>query len=378
MENNHFKLAEKISPALNWLWRINNYSILILTVFVISCNGQNQTKSTVKGTATVSSKQIRLKEKKEINFDLGVSCGFLDSKGVLWFGSNGNGLYRYDGTTFTQYVEENGLSNNQVLSIIEDKKNKLWFGTANGLWKYDRKTFTHVPIPFKDTTSLWLDKVYPIINPNAVHSLLEDKKGNIWIGTGGAGAYRYDGKTFISFLSETGNKQEDSLYHNWITSITEDSQGNIWFSSMTRGGASRFDGENFTQFMPKDGLSTDMVRTIFTDKEGIIWFGYKATKDGGFTRYDGKSFVNFYKKDGLCNHSIRTMFEDKNANLWLGGDLNNLCIYDGENFKEFETKDNKKFDGIFTIFEDNEGNIWFGGKNGLWKFDGESVKDMTK
>lgn len=371
-------MNNKLSPALNLLRRLKNYLILILTLFVISCNGQDQTKSVVDETETVSSNQIRIKEKKEINFDIGVYCGYLDSKGILWFGSNGNGLYRYDGTTFTQYIEEKGLSNNQVLSIIEDKENKLWFGTANGMWKYDRKTFTHVAIPFSDTTSVWLDKVYPIINPNAVHSLAQDKNGDIWIGTGGAGAYRYDGEKFTSFLTEHGRKQEDSLYHNWITSIAEDDDGNIWFSSMTRGGASRFDGENFTHFMPKDGLFTDMVRTIFKDKTGIVWFGYKATRDGGLTRYDGNSFVNYYKKDGLCNHSIRTMFEDKNGNLWLGGDLNNLCVYDGKNFKEYKTKDNKKFDGILTILKDATGNIWFGGKNGLWKFDGKTVTDMTK
>lgn len=308
----------------------------------------------------------------------GFYSGYLDSEGVLWFGSNGGGLYRYDGTSFTQYVDKEGLAKNQVLSIIEDKANSLWFGTANGLLKYDRKTFTHVPIPFSDTSGVWLDKVYPIINPNTVHSLAEDRNGDIWIGTGGAGAYRYDGEEFTSFQAEMGRKQEDSLYHNWITSIIEDDIGNIWFSSMTRGGASRFDGKKFELFMPKDGLFTDMVRTIFQDSQGAIWFGYKATNDGGLTRFDGTSFVNYSKKDSLCNHSVRTMFEDKNGNLWLGGDLNNICIYDGENFVEFTSETGEKFEGILFIISDAKENIWFGGKYGLWKYDGKTVSDMTK
>ena len=354
-----------------------SFLLIISMSLVSSCNGQRQSPKEVESeTTTITSKQLKVKESKGIKPENGFYSGLLDSKGILWFGSNGNGLYRYDGTTFTQYIEERGLGDNQILSIIEDQENQLWFGTANGMWKYDRKTFTHVPIPFSDTSSVWLDKVYPIINPNAVHSLLQDSKGNIWIGTGGAGAYRYDGEKFTSFLADNGRRQEDSLYHNWIPSITEDDDGNIWFSSMTRGGTSRFNGENFTHFMPEDGLFTDMVRTIFKDKTGAVWFGYKATHDGGLTRYDGKSFVNFYKKDGLCNHSIRTMFEDKNGHLWLGGDLNNLCVYDGETFKEFKTKEGKPISDILFILEDGKGDIWFGGKNGLLRFDGETVTEM--
>ncbi|NOQ71781.1 MAG: hypothetical protein GQ574_07265 [Crocinitomix sp.] len=372
------KLTKKTTPNLHLLWRGMSYSLLMLVV--ISCNDLNQPKSNVDITVSPAVEQLTIIESKVIIPQYGFNSGLLASNGDLWFGSNGGGLYRYDPTSagFTHYTQENGLNSNIVLSMIEDKNSDLWFGTADGLLRYDGKSFTHIPIPYSDTSSIWLDKVYPIINPNAVHSLLEDKKGNIWIGTGGAGAYRYDGNKFTSFLTEIGHKQEDSLNHNWITSIVEDANGHIWFSSMTRGGANRFDGENFTQFMPEDGLFTDMVRTIFKDKEGIIWFGYKATHDGGFTRYDGKYFVNFNKTDGLCNHSVRVIYEDKDENLWLGGDLNPLCIYDGENFNKFSSEDDKNFNGILTILEDAEGNIWFGGKNGLWQFDGETVTNMTK
>jgi len=281
-------------------------------------------------------------------------------------GQDGDGIYRYNGTSFTNYTIEDGLNSNKIFSMIEDQNRNLWFGTADGLLRYNGESFKHVPIPYSDTTGIYLEKIRHVINPNAVHSLLEDKKGNIWIGTGGAGAYRYDGEVFTSFQTEIGHKQEDNRYHNWITSIAEDNEGNIWFSSMTRGGASRFDGETFTQFMPKDGLFTDMVRTIFTDKSGNVWFGYKAL------------FTNFNTKDGLCNSSIMVMYEANNGSLWLGGDMNNLCIYDRKNFKEFKSIDGKPFEQIITIIEDKKGAIWFGGRNGLWKFDGESVIKMTK
>lgn len=345
------------------------YLTLFLAVFVISCNGQNQSES--KNTEINTSKSY------VVTPENGFNCGLLDSKGIMWFGSNGGGVYRYDGQSFTHFTTVNGLSNNEVRAIIEDTEGNLWFGTGNGLCKYANETFTHIPLPFSDTSSIWLDKVYKILNPNAVHSLYQDKYNDIWIGTGGAGAYRYDGKTFTSYLTEIGHKQIDSLHHNWITSIVGDMDGNIWFSSMTRGGTSRFDGEIFTHFMPKDGLNSDMVRTIFTDKSGKVWFGYKMKENGGLTYYENKKFVTLDEKDGLYNSSMMTIYEDKKGNLWLGGNLGNIRIYNRETFTDFQTKEGKTFYGIIDILEDADENIWFLG-DGLYRFDGETVTDMTR
>jgi ligand-binding sensor domain-containing protein len=334
---------------------------------ISSCNGQkHSSKKSKRGT------KINV-----IKPENGFNCGLLAGDGNLWFGSNGGGVYRYNGSSFENYTEDVGLCNNQVYSIIEDKDSNIWFGTQNGLCRYDGKTFTHIPIPFGDTTGVFLDKVYPIISPNAVHSLAQDKKGNIWIGTAGGGAYCYRNNKFNSYLSAIGKKQEDSLYHNWIPSITEDTNGILWFASMTHGGVSRYDGEKFTQFMPEDGLSDDMVRTIYNDKSGKIWFGFNGNRKSGLTYYDGNSFYTYSEKDGLCNKFIRAIYEDKKGNLWLGGE-GGLCVFDGENFNEFISKDGQRFDRILFIIEDALSNIWFGGKNGLWQFDGESVTDMTK
>ena len=212
---------------------IKTFSFLVIIFFVISCSGQNQKRP--------GSSDIKSKEKNLIIHENGFSCGFLDSEGVLWFGSNGGGVYRYDGTLFVNFTEEDGLSNNQVCSITEDKQGNLWFGTAKGLCRYDRKTFTTIAIPQSDTSTVWLDKAYPIVNPNQVMSILQDRNGIFWIGTNGAGVYRYDGTTFIQYLSNVGKFYEDSLQHNIVLSITEDLSGNIWFTSLSHAGVSRYD-----------------------------------------------------------------------------------------------------------------------------------------
>ena len=127
----------------------------------------------------------------------------------------------------------------------------LWLGTSDGLCEYDGESFRHIPIPFQDTASSWLDQVYPIINPNAVHAIIQDKTGDFWLGTGGGGGYRFDGENFFPLLRETGRRYEDSLYHNWIPDIAEDHEGNIWFASMSYGGLIRYDGKQFSAVSKK-------------------------------------------------------------------------------------------------------------------------------
>lgn len=375
---------------------------LFMLAFFTSCNGQNQAHFPKAGSSepeAIPFEASKTKENKSVikNYRIGdgVRCGCLDKAGILWFGTNNEGVYRYDGRSFTNFSEQDGLCSNHVTAIIEDDAGKLWFGTPDGLCSYDRKTFKHVPIPWSDTSSTWLDKVYPVVNPNEVGCMLQDKNGNFWIGTNGAGAYRFDGKTFTSFLSDRGMKYEDGLPHNIISSVIEDVAGNIWFTSRSHAGLSRFDGETFTHFAPKDGLSDDMYNTSFQDSVGNIWFGSLGNRAGCLDRYDpsapltpgGKPFTHFNETDGLCNNNIRCIYEDKTGNFWLGSARGNLCIYDpsasrrpgGKTFTEFTNKEGQRFDYILFIVEDAVGNIWFGGSYGkLFRYDGKSITDFTQ
>lgn len=307
-----------------------------------------------------------------------VWCGIQDKHGVLWFGTN-EGVYCYDGKSFTQITTSDGLSHNQVSAIMEDREGFLWFGTADGLCRYDRRVFTHVPIPWGDISGPWLDKVYPIVNPNQVLCMLQGKDGSIWLGTNGSGAYRYDGKTFTSFLSSKGRKQVDGLYHNVISSMVEDAAGNIWFTSMTHGGVTRYDGETFTHLMPKDGLSDDMVLSSFRDRLGNLWFGSNGNRSGGLDRFAGGSFLNFNEKHGLIRGHIRCIHEDGKGNLWLGCDLAGIFLYDGERFAPFTAESGQRFERTMFFAGDAAGNVWFGGAQGrLFMYDGKDVKDFSK
>lgn len=345
--------------------RINKFSIIILFLFLVSCNNQNQ----------ATSLKVKNENQSKLDFENGFYCGFLDSKGILWFGSNGNGLYRYDGKKFKHFTKKDGLCDNQIATIIEDKEGTLWLGTGNGLCKFDRKTFTHIPIPWSDTSSIWLDKVYPIINPNQVLSILQDKKGVFWIGTNGAGAYSYDGKVFKQYLKNIGS-QNDGKQYNIVESIVQDKENNIWFTSVSHGGVSKFDGETFTHYMPKEGLSFDQVRKSLVDNEGNIWFASYKNKEYSLDRFNGNHFKNFNKPKGLYSNIVLDIYQDKKANIWIAQGLEGLCVFDGKTFNEVTTNKGDRFKNVLFVIEDAQDNFVFGGSEGLWKYDGVIITNI--
>lgn len=340
--------------------------LIVLSLMLFSCNGQ------VKESDTPNKPVDR-----KIEGPIGnVYCGFLDNDENLWFGTTNDGVYKFDGLKFIHYTRQDGLSSDKVSSIFQAKSGKLWFGTANGVSIFDGTSFTHLEIPKAEILTEWLKNSYPVINPNEVQSINQDKNGIFWLGTNGAGAYRYDGKIFTNHLSEIGSKMPDSLCHNIIQSISKDHKGNLWFVSMSHGGVSKFDGNSFTHYLPKNGISDDMVRTSLVDSKGNIWFGFNGNRESGLTCTDGISFQTYSTDDGLCSRNIRALYEDTKGKLWIGG-MQGLCTFDGKQFSQFVDDNNQTYDRIVFITGDRNGNVWFGGIEGFWKYDGKIVTDMT-
>ncbi len=303
-----------------------------------------------------------------------VQSALQDKAGNLWFGTTENGLYKYDGKSFRQFLLANDLNSNNIFSILEDKEGKIWIGTRGGLFLYDGKTFDKIQIPLRKNLppnkndlyrnshwvfsimqaksgKLWfatIDGVYvydgksftPFIvneaaggfassNNNAEY-ILEDKAGNIWFGgRGNEGVFRYDGKSVINIkLKELFQNGQKPKAHNWAWPQLQDKNGNIWFSNW--GGVYRYDGKSFTTFTSKDGLSGDMVTRIVEDKKGNLWFG-----GAGLSRYDGKSFTRFTTKDGLPNLGVWSILEDTSGNVWVGTRETGLYLFDGKTFVSY-------------------------------------------
>ena len=201
----------------------------------------------------------------------------------------------------------------------------------------------------------------------SILSILEDSRGNIWIGTQGRGVSMYNGETFTHFTRNEG------LSGNWIMSILEDSEGNIWFC--TCGGVSMYNGETFTNFTEQEGLIKDIcVRSILEDSHGNFWFG---TDGGGINMFNGETFTHFTQKDGLIHNTVFSILEDSQGNFWFGT-RGGLSIYNGNTFTHLTQKQGLINNCVWSILEDSQGIIWVGTEDGVSKYDGESFTDFTK
>lgn len=228
----------------------NNFILFltILTLF-ISCKGQK----------TIG---------KSVN-ELGKPLWYIfqDTKNNYWFGSNGEGLYRYDGKTIVNFTTKDGLANDTVRQIQEDKFGNIFISTFGGINKFDGKTFAILqPIKSKEwkleTNDLWF----------------------YILGKKNEGVYRYDGQK-LQNLEFPKHYLHDKIYPRVVNSffspyevysIYKDRKGAIWFGTSVFG-ACRFDGET-VKWMYEDDLTyvpnggTFGIRSIFEDKEGSFWF----------------------------------------------------------------------------------------------------------
>jgi ligand-binding sensor domain-containing protein len=185
----------------------------------------------------------------------------IDKNGLIWIGTT-EGVCQFNGTKFSSFplpetkVENSSpmLSDKLVFKFLEDKNENMWFVTdGNGIFIYNGNKFTHLT---KDT----------VLTDNSVADILEDRKGNIWIGTFYGGVSKFDGNTYTNFTKE-GLVEGTETYN-----FCEDTKGNIWFSAENYG-VYKYDGAKFTQFTVEDGLATNTIQSIYEDNKGQLWFG---------------------------------------------------------------------------------------------------------
>jgi len=234
-----------------------------------------------------------------------------DRHGNFWFSSIGSGVYYYDGKSFQNFTTKDGLANNQVTEIYEDRAGHIWFSTKGGASRYDGRSFRSF------TTKDGLPS-------NDVSSIAEDKTGKFWFGTR-EGAFVYDGNTFTAFT------HEGKPFKN-VRTIIEDKKGNIWLGG--NDGLWRYDGSTFTNF------TQQFVGYVYEDKSGDIWTSSnsdqaKNSENGLQSNSNLKSWtLSVYHEKSRFNHTMLPEIIRANEGM------------------------------IFGILKADDGSIWFGTLNG--------------
>ncbi|MBI1930472.1 hypothetical protein HYR99_40270 [Candidatus Poribacteria bacterium] len=268
-----------------------------------------------------------------------------DTRGNLWFGVPGIGLGRYDGKTLQTYAMEDGLPDNRIGTIYEDRQGNIWVGTFGGLAKYDGKTFQ--TFTTKDG-----------LLSNFITAIYEDSKGVLWIGAQLGGVCTYNGKQFV----RVADTRELGGWMIW--NIIEDKHGNMWFP-VPQAGLCKYDGVTLTRVSTGNVLTNNTSCRLLLDRRGDIWI---ATAGSGVCRYDGSTFRTFTTQDGLAGNWITAIFEDSRGNLWLSGSTGGVTKFDGRNFQTFTTADGLFSNIVGNVQEDEAGNLIFVTSNGITRY----------
>jgi two-component system sensor histidine kinase ChiS len=299
-----------------------------------------------------------------------------DRAGEIWVGTGNGGVNRFDPKTeaFLSYQNKfdnpKSLGNNVVRSLLEDHTGAVWVGTSNGLYRLDKATGNFTAFHHDPTQK-------GSISDNIIWCLLEDRAGNIWAGTEVGGLNRFDRATgkFTHYSHSEADKT--SLNNNDVRAIMEDHLGMIWVGTLWSG----LDCFNpatgtFQHFKhdpnDKTSLSNNTIRALLEDRSGTVWAGTGTVGLNRYNRTTGK-FTRFVHNPSvstsLSNNIVRCLLEDRRGTLWVGthGGLNRFDAATGT-FTVFTEQDGLPNNVIYGILDDEQGNLWLSTNKGLCRF----------
>lgn len=365
-----------------------------------------------------------------------ITC-FLEDEHVVWFSSPGLGLVKGEelNPLFASYQPINTITDRlyelakNTRSIASYDSTHLLLSTLNGLIKFDLISHAFEPLAYDDISkkafgsnpyskilvdtkkNTWIaswnkpliyildaqHKRYVRINPfeakgittyQSLRSLFLDSKGNLWLGTDGNLLYRaaiadfdFSKPELLEFKKIVPlTKDQQTVIFNTCFSIAEDKDGDLLFATQQGFFTYSYISKSFTQYTGNakstNSISENDVRSIWVDRDNIIWLG---TNGGGLNRFDKqkKEFKVFTTNNGLPDNTIYSVLEDEHENLWMGTN-NGLCRFNklDESCRNFSLKDgveNYEFNTC-SAFKLPSGKLVFGGIVGFTMFHPDSIQ----
>ncbi|MDD3322023.1 MAG: two-component regulator propeller domain-containing protein [Paludibacter sp.] len=329
-----------------------------------------------------------------------------DKQGILWLCSRSHGLEKitFDKSNFqTMKINENNHTSvgNDVRLVFEDNEQHLWISTKDRrltIFDADKKEIGCLTPEGKiEKNASFLAIAY---------SMMQDKDGNLWIGTKGDGLFKLrkkqnsKGYTIEHFENDIDNVF--SLSSNNIYSVFQGKRGNIWIGTYGGGlNLVKYTPEGKTYFInSRNNLknypmeTNSRVRFITEDNYGHICIG----STGGMVIFSSKFSIpenidfKLYnripgEKESLSNNDVHNIFITKDHEMFIatfGGGINKVIAYDKNNFplkfKQYMAKTGLPSDVVLSIQEDENKFLWISNENNLTKFNprNETVETFSE
>ena len=293
---------------------------------------------------------------------------FQDSRGVYWFGSDGAGVFRFDGRKLVQFTSQDGLMGDRVREVAEHKSGAIlirslqgvsrfesgrisplkpvisewpttpqkldpdhvWFrGVGSGPAYFDGKDLTSRKFPKHAQEAAYYEK-YPgtASSPYEVYGVYRDKAGNVCFGTFALGAARYDGQT-LDWLYEEHLSEVEGGGSFGIRSFAEDREGRLWVANTKyrfnivppkrarsgQGVVKYTRGPGITSMRSPLGRDHIYYLQALADRKGDLWM---VTYEEGVFRFDGEKITHFPVEQGGRTLKTSSILEDRDGVLWVG------------------------------------------------------------
>lgn len=327
------------------------------------------------GGGIISLKENEFIPQKELNRKIQsyfIQTIYEDSKQNIWIATENKGLFCYTPSNgqVQNFTAPGQLTSEDISCFCEDKEGTLFISTLNGgLMKLNPSNSQFTPIPYKGNNRL------------SIKTLTIDNNNNLYIGTEGFGLKIYNRSTNSIDDYDVHNGVFD-LSSSKVHSILEDKDGNLWLGIFQKGllmipsMPNKFNYYGYKSF-PKSEIGSSCVMSILVDRQNVAWIA--TDNDGLYAVNDeGKQILHF-KEEGSNRSAPRNiicLLEDSEHKLWIGSYLSGLtlmnkqtgvCTPVNEQLSTPKASDNKK---IFCIAEDRNQHIWVGTYgSGVYKMD---------
>ena len=287
-----------------------------------------------------------------------VRCVYQDRKGFIWFGTY-DGLNRYDGNEFkifrNRLSDSTSIPHNYIYTIHEDGMNNLWVGTGQGVAIYNNITTKFSPAYYISYHSRLVEKMN--FGANVIQS---DEDGNVFLGTNGSGFIVKKRAEPHAHQIAMANGNKPYTDYNVRSIIFFDKK--IWLFILNKG-LCRFDIKSGKIIVVNDKIKS--ANCMMSDTDGSIWVG----TDNGLFNYSvaHNSYTSEYlSKPGQLNApQVISLCFDNQKNLWIGTDGGGVNILDkvAHTFKYLLPDDSKNkisSESVYSIIADKESRIWIG------------------
>ncbi len=264
-----------------------------------------------------------------------------DGRGGFWLGGQVALVHWHDGVSETYPID--GLKSNTgspgIMSLARGPDGSVWVGIVSkgsglGLARFEQNTVRSFVTKTFDGSKF------------GVFNLHLDRDGNLWVGTDADGVFRVHGNAVDHYARTEG------LSSDYVRALFEDREGILW--AATSKGVDKFHDPPITTFSVMEGLAKDWAVGILASRDGTIWVANAESLD--HIEKNG-SISSIRTGSGLPGSQVSSLLEDRAGNMWVGVD-DGLYVFKNGHFRRLPEPNHQPLGLVFDLIEDVHGNIW--------------------